>query len=293
MDAPRSREVSSLEEDFLNDFAGYSEDGKATDLAYAKSHAGFISASKVSILATYQPNIDVIESLKADIYELESKIENSKSGRVKMATASIEIKQRQLNSMLRDDLPEGAVSWARKLACIRMTGFCEESDVSFDNKATRWGKLNEPRAIEKIKERYPDSMFLNTCENQKFIKLDGFDHVGATPDAKVINNYVSNDTVLDVKCPLERDIHLLNYGQITSYAQFKRDYPMYYWQGVLQMMCAKVNKFMFASYDWRFESVGKDLFVYEFDLIHEDADFLRSRIEKTERLISEIMAGVK
>lgn len=269
-----------------------------TDLAYAKSHCGVISASKVLTLATYQPNQDVIESLKSDIAELESKIANSTSGRVKTATEALETKQRQLDRMFDDELPYGAVEWCKKLACMRETGFCEESDVSFDSKETRWGKLNEPRAIAKLIERYQARRFLNTCENQKFIKLDGFESVGATPDAIVIYDETNEDGyqptkwVLDVKCPYNREIHRHKYGKIESYAQFKRDYPMYYWQGVLQMMCAKVNKFMFASYDYRYESVGKDLFVYEFDLIQEDADFLRSRIEKAERLISELMERV-
>ena len=267
------------------------------DTAYAKSHCGVIGASKVYTLATYQPDFDVIESLIEEIVVLESKIASSTSGRVKTATDALEYKQRQLDRMLNDKLPDGAVAWCRKLACMRETGFCEESDVSFDNAATRWGKLNEPRAIERLKDYFPARTFHNTCDNQKFIKLDGFEFVGATPDAIVIyhemkdGGYYTTKWVLDVKCPYERDIHRFDYGRIQSYEQFKRDYPAYYWQGVLQMMCAKIDKFMFASYDYRFESVGKDLFVYEFDLIKEDADFLLARIEKAERLISELMRG--
>lgn len=264
-----------------------------TDIAYAKSHCGVISASQVYKLATYQPNQDVIESLIEEIVVLESKIANSASGRVKTATDALETKQRQLDRMLNDDLPDGAVAWCRKLACMRETGFCEESDVSFDSKETRWGKLNEPKAIAKLIERYPEFYFGFTCDNQQFIKLDGFELVGATPDSVVIDcNTGSDYAVLDVKCPYNRENHRYKYGKIESYAQFKRDYPMYYWQGVLQMMCANVNKFMFASYDYRFESVGKDLFVHDFDLIQEDADFLRSRIEKAELLISELMGNV-
>lgn len=280
----------SLEEDFLNDFAGYSEDGKDTDLAYAKSHCGVISASKVYTLATYQPNQETIESIMQDIAILESKIANSTSGRVKTATDALESKQRQLDRMLNNELPGGAVAWCRKLACMRETGFFEESDVSFDNKATRWGKLNEPRAIDRLINEFQTFNFINTGDNQKFIKLDGFELVGATPDAVILDKIAPFPVaVLDVKCPFERDIHRFDYGRIQSYAQFKRDYPSYYWQGVLQMMCAKVGKFMFASYDPRYESVGKDLYVYEFDLVQSDADFLRSRIEKAERLISELM----
>jgi len=284
--------MKTLEEEFLSDFADYSENNN-TDLAYAKSHCGVISASKVYTLATYQPNQDVIESLIEEIVVLESKIANSASGRVKTATDALETKQRQLDRMLNDDLPDGAVAWCRKLACMRETGFCEESDVSFDNKATRWGKLNEPRAIEKLESRYPEFFFGLTGDNQQFILLDDFKFVGATPDAWIVDCNTGNYyAVLDVKCPFERDIHRFNYGRIQSYEQFKRDYPIYYWQGVLQMMCAKVNKFMFASYDPRFESVGKDLYVYEFDLIQEDADFLLARIKKAEHLISELMENV-
>jgi hypothetical protein len=263
------------------------------DIAYAKSHCGVISASKVYALATYQPNQDTIEQLKADISELENKIANSTSGRVKTATDALESKQRQLDRMLSDELPDGAVSWCEDLAMMRMTGFCEESDVSFDSKETRWGKVKEALAIDKIKQSHQFYDFCYTCESQMFIKLDGFEYVGATPDS-VIFDYESGNkiAVLDVKCPFNRKIHFLKYGRIQSYAQFKQYYPMYYWQGVLQMMCAKVDKFMFASYDPRYESVGKDLFVYEFDLVQSDADFLRSRIEKAEQLISELMENV-
>lgn len=275
------------------------EQSDNTDLAYAKSHCGVISASKVYTLATYQPNADVMDALALEIDEITAKIDESKTGKTKTLSALLESKTKQYNRMFNDELPEGAIEWCKKLACMRETGFCEESDVSFESKETRWGKLNEPRAIAKLIEQYPATRFLNTLDNQKFIKLDGFEYVGATPDAIVIYDETNEDGyqptkwVLDVKCPFNREIHLYGYGRIKNYEQFKRAYPMYYWQGVLQMMCAKVNKFMFASYDYRFESVGKDLFVYEFDLIQEDADFLRSRIEKAERLISEIMVGVK
>lgn len=284
--------MKTLEEEFLSDFADYSENNN-TDLAYAKSHCGVISASKVYALATYQPNQETIESIMQDIAILESKIANSTSGRVKTATDALESKQRQLDRMLSDELPDGAVSWCEDLAMMRLTGFCDESDVSFDSKETRWGKVKEALAIDKIKQSHQFYDFCYTCESQMFIKLDGFEYVGATPDS-VIFDYESGNkiAVLDVKCPFVRKIHFLKYGRIQSYAQFKRDYPVYYWQGVLQMMCAKVDKFMFASYDPRYESVGKDLFVYEFDLVQSDADFLRSRIKKAEQLINELMENV-
>jgi hypothetical protein len=263
------------------------------DTAYARSHAGVISASQVYRLASYQPNQDAIEQLKADIAELEAKISNSTNGRVKTATEALETKQRQLDRMLSEELPDGAVGWCEDLAMMRMTGFCEESDVSFDSRETRWGKKYEPMAIDRLEEKYPSLLFTFSKEEQQFIKLDGFENVGATPDSVIVDCDSLNKTrVLDVKCPINRKIHLLKYGRIQSYAQFKRDYPMYYWQGVLQMMCAKVDKFMFASFDPRQKSPN-DLFVYEFDLIQEDAEFLLSRIVKAEQLINEIMAGMK
>jgi len=261
------------------------------DTAYAKSHCGMITASKVSTIANYQPNSDVMHDLALEIAELRAKIDESKTGKTKTLNALLEWKTNQYNRMFNDELPGGAVKWCEKLACMRMTGFCEESDISFDSKETRWGKLNEPKAIAKLIERFPEFIFLNVLGNQRFIKLNDFEYVGATPDAVISTNGIGYTTVLDVKCPFNREIHLLNYGQIQNYAQFKRDYPMYYWQGVLQMMCAKVDKFMFASYDYRFESTGQDLFVYEFDLIQEDADFLLSRITKAERLINEIITS--
>jgi len=254
-------------------------------ITFARAHCGVISASKVATLATYQPDPQAIATLEREIEELDCQIATSTRG-TKTTEKARETKQRQLDRMLGDDLPEGAVAWVESLAMDRITGFCEESDVSFDSKETRWGKSKEALAVDALKARYPEVVFYNTGEKQKFIKLDGFDFVGATPDAIVTDT--EDFAVVDIKCPFSRRIHGMDYRSIQSFAQFKRDYPLYYWQATLQMMCAKVDKFMFASFDPRQKS-PHDLFVHEFDLVREDADFLLSRIVKAELMIASII----
>jgi len=262
------------------------EDEKIT---FAKNHCGVISASKVATLATYQPDNDVICALSDEIGELNYKIESSTTGKTVTAEKARDTKQAQLDRMLNDNLPDGAVKWAEELAMMRLTGFNEVSDVSFDNKETKWGKDNEPLAVEALKREYPLMDFRSTCENQEFLLLDGFEKVGATPDAVVYASpFALKWATLDIKCPFDRRIHGIDYKNIQSFAQFKRDYPLYYWQSTLQMMCAGVNHFIFASYDPR-QTAPNDLFVHFFELVESDAVFLRSRIEKTERLIESII----
>jgi len=281
-----------LEDLIMPDLSAYDESETALEdekITFARNHCGIISASKVATLATYQPDPQAIATLELEIKELDCQIANSTRG-TKTAEKARETKQKQLDRMLGDDLPEGAVKWIEELAMARLTGFCEESDVSFSSKETAWGKSKEALAVESLERRFPALDFRATNENQEFIRLDGFDYVGATPDALVYERRYLNyrKFVLDIKCPFSRRIHGIDYRNIQSFAQFKRDCPLYYWQATLQMMCAKVDKFMFASFDPRQKS-PHDLFVHEFDLVREDADFLMSRIVKAELMIASII----
>jgi hypothetical protein len=286
------------EQELLNQFLGLDTSRQQViklvepeneQITHAKSHCGFISASHVATLATYQPDHQVIAALELEIEELDYQISTSTRG-TKAAEKSRESKKKQLDRMVNDDLPEGAVTWAEEIAMMRLTGFCEESDVSFGNKATRWGNAKEAFAVETLKSRYPALDFRATCEDQEFILMDGFEKVGATPDSLVYERrYIDyRKFVLDIKCPFNRRIHGIDYKNIQSFAQFKRDYPLYYWQATLQMMCAKVDKFMFASFDPR-QTAPNDLFVHHFDLVQADADFLLSRITKAELMIESIL----
>jgi len=252
-------------------------------LLHAKTHCGVMSASNINKLATYQPDPQAIATLEVEIEELDYQISTSTRG-TKTAEKAREAKQKQLDRMVNDELPEGAIAWCDKLAADRMFGFVEKLDVSFDNFATRYGKEHEPLAVEALKQRFPDYDFRFVNDAQEFITLDGFGLVGATPDSIVFVNGVRFAT-LDIKNPPTKSIHL-EYGLIENVLQFKRDYPVYYWQLVKQAMCAKVNTMCFVSY-CHYAPEHLKLFYYEFELIQDDAEFLLSRIVKADKYIKD------
>ena len=257
-------------------------------VTFARAHCGIISASKVAKLATYQPDPATISALEREIEVRDYQIANSTRG-TKTAEKSRETKQKQLDRMMNDDLPEGAIEWCEKLAADRLIGFVEKMDVSYDGAATRYGKEHEALAVAALIEKFPAYDFRFTNENQRFIKLYDFDYVGATPDALIYERrYLDyKKATLDIKNPLSKVIHL-RYKLIKSIDDFKRLYPLYYWQLVHQAMCAKVDIMCFASY-CHYAPEKFRLFYFEFAVPQADADFLLSRIVKAELMIASII----
>jgi len=258
------------------------------EITHAKTHNGVMSASNINKLATYQPDPSAIAALELEIEELDYQIANSSRG-TKTAEKERETKQRKLDRMFNDELPQGAIEWCNRLAADRIFGFVEKMDVSFDNFATRYGKEHEPLAVEALKQRFPQYDFRFVNDEQGFIVLDGFELVGASPDSVVFANGVKFAT-LDIKNPPTKSIHL-EYGLIESAAQFKRDYPAYYWQLVMQAMCAKVDVMCFVSY-CHYAPDHLQLFNYEWGLVHDDAVFLLSRIKKADKYINDRIQGL-
>lgn len=254
---------------------------------YAKTHCGVISSSNVSRLCTYQPSQAVINQLRAEIAELNEKIASSTNGKVKTATKERDSKQQQLDRMLSNDLSDAAIEWIEELAMQRIAGFNAGRHVDFKSKATDWGNLNEPLAIEALKDKFSDSVFKFTNNEQRFITLDNYSHVGATPDA-VIYEHDKPFMTVDVKCPYKLRIHRKN-RKIRDFAEFKSVYPVYYWQFTHQMMCAVVKRHLWVSYAPDMPK-PHDLITRVFGLVESDAEFLRARIATAERIISSIMS---
>jgi len=261
------------------------EKTESTAAVYAQTHCGFISGSNVAKLCSYQPEIGEIEQLETEIEELTHKILSSTTGKTKTASDARKTKQRQLDRLTSGELPSGAVKFCEELAMLRITGYCEQSDVDFRSKECAWGVFFEPLAVDALSECYSDIRY--TKDNQKFIKLGVFDRVGCTPDG-VVYDYDNPIMSMDIKCPFNRRIHGIDNRNVKSFAQFKRDNSLYYWQFTLQMLCADVDKHLFVSFDPRFQD--KQLIMHTFDLVKSDADFMLSRINAAEKLIAKIIS---
>jgi hypothetical protein len=253
---------------------------------YAQTHCGFISGSNVAKLCSYQPEICDIEQLETEIEELTHKILSSTTGKTKTASDARETKQRQLDRLTSGELPSGAVKFCEELAMLRITGYCEKSDVDFRSKECVWGVDNEPLAVDALSKYYSD--IRATKENQSFIKLRDFDRVGCTPDGVI---YTDDEPLMsmDIKCPFNRRIHGIDNRNVQSFAQFKRDNSAYYWQFTLQMLCVGVEKHLFASFDPRFPA-ELQLIMHEFERVEQDAAFMLSRIAQAEKMINGIIA---
>jgi hypothetical protein len=261
------------------------EKTESTAAVYAQTHCGFISGSNVAKLCSYQPEIGEIEQLETEIEELTHKILSSTTGKTKTASDAREVKQRQLDRLTSGELPSGAVKFCEELAMLRITGYCEQSDVDFRSKECAWGVSNEPLAIDAVTAYYSD--IRATKEQQAFIKLNGFDRVGCTPDGVI---YADDKPFMsmDIKCPFNRRIHGIDNRNVQSFAQFKRDNSVYYWQFTLQMLCVGVDKHLFASFDPRFPA-DKQLIMHTFEIVKSDSDFMLSRINAAENLIAKII----
>jgi hypothetical protein len=262
------------------------EEKESTAAVYAKTHCGFISGSNVAKLCSYQPDVATIEQLETEIEELTHKILSSTTGKVKTATDARDSKKKQLDRLLSDELPDGAVKFCEELAMKRITGYCEKSDVDFRSKECAWGVANEPLAVDAVTAYYSD--IRATKEQQAFIKLDDFEKVGCTPDGII---YANDNPIMsvDIKCPFNRRIHGIDNRNVQSFAQFKRDNSAYYWQFTLQMLCVGVNQHLFASFDPRFHA-DKQLIMHTFCLVQADADFMLSRLVEAEKMITKIIS---
>ena len=266
------------------------EDKESTAAVYAQTHCGVISGSNIGAFCTFQPDPATMAQLELDIEELSYKIATSKTGKTATNEKLLASKTSQLERMLSNELPDGAIELCERIAPKRAWGYCAESDVDTTTKAMAWGKKYEHFAVDAIIEKYPDIDLRNTKENQLFFKLDGFDYVGCTPDGGIYLND-KRDAASDIKCPFERAIHVKNM-RIKTFADLKRKDPNYYWQFHLQMLCFGVTKHSFFSFDPRPPEEFKHLRLirHDFDLVQADADFMLSRIVAAEKLINKIIS---
>jgi len=261
----------------------------SAQVEFARKRSGGVGASKIHALCTNQPDYSKLPDLESAISDLVDKINNSKTGKTITAEKDLETKQRQLDAILNDRLPTGALELAETIALERLTGFCEESDVGFDSPATRWGNKYEAEAIEALKSEYHDYDFLFVNDEQKSFQLLDYPHEWATPDA-VLSIAGYHIAALDAKCPFDRKVHFRNWRLIKDRESFKKLHPMYYWQGVDQMLATGLKAFWFVSYDRRYKGTKiPSLVVHKFELSQPDADFLLSRVAMFEAEVLRIM----
>lgn len=275
---------------------------------FARKRSGGVGASEVNKICTYQPDIEQLPKLNKELaiteLELDKKgvfdywSENTPSetieSELKKASAitayrNAESIYKKICAINNDSLPTGALELAETIALERLTGFCEESDVSFDSPATRWGNKYEVEAIEALKAEYPEYQFLYTGEEQKSFQLLDYPHQWATPDA-VVSIAGFHGATLDIKCPYDRKVHFRNWRLITDRESFKKMHSDYYWQGVCQMLATGLKAFWFVSYDPRCKCTKiPPLVVHKFELYQPDADFLLSRVAMFEAEVARIM----
>ncbi len=293
----------------FEEFTGSTQNNESVE--FARKRSGGIGASQIHAICTNRPDFSKVGELKSELKTLEislkkkgvfdffiKKIESTEiESQLKKAGAltdyrAAESKQRQLAAILNDSLPTGAKELAKRVAMERITGFCEESDVSFDSAATRWGKKYESEAVEELKKRYPDIELMYTGNEQQSFMLDDYAHVWATPDGVIYTSKFNASrnrifAALDIKCPFNRANHWDNL-QIPDWLSFMSLHPDYAYQGVCQMLATGANRFWFVSYDPRFPS-PHNLIKHEFELNQADADFMRSRVAMFEAEVLAIM----
>ena len=291
------------------DFEEFSDSTQNNEqIEFARKRFGGLGASQIHAICTYQPDTAQLPKLESELSSYLQRLEEKsclgfweadfKSDDIEMelkAKGAITIyrnaesTQKKIDAINTDSLPDGALELAEKIALERLTGFCEESDVSFDTPATRWGNKYEAEAIEALKAEYPEYDFLFTGEEQKSFQLLDYQHEWATPDAVAsIAGYRA--ATVDSKCPYNRRVHFRNWRLITGRESFKKMHPVYYWQGVDQMLATELKAFWFVSYDPRcIDTKIPALVVHKFELYQPDADFLLSRVAMFEDEVARIM----
>lgn len=95
-------------------------------------------------------------------------------------------------------LSDGAITYLMEKVKEGITG----TMYQFDSWATDHGNEHEPRAIEALRERFPNLNYYGN-ENRKFIKL--FPRVGGSPDG---DDMPAGNTTFEIKCTPKGVIHM-------------------------------------------------------------------------------------
>ena len=164
-----------------------------------------------------------------------------------------------------NELPVGAITYVIEKVAETLTDGLPES---FSSEAMQWGKDQEVNAIELFSKKTKLKVH-STGDNQKFIAYGK--HAGCTPDG------LGAGYGVETKCP-KSATHVL-YRGIKNGDDLKKIKPEYYWQIQFSMMCRKVSKWHFVSFDPRFSNEKHRLYPVLIERNENDIELIKLRLQ--------------
>lgn len=189
----------------------------------------------------------------------------------------------------------GALSETLKTYLIeKVTEVATGTTRQISTYSTQWGEEYEPVAAKRIKDRYPDFVYLGK-DNPRFFEYSDFS--GGSPDGYS----AVEKLVVEVKCPENPANHTV-YVLLESQYDLQRVEPDYYCQIHFNMMClAKYlgcdysdMKGLFVSYCPLYEGMFEALQYKELILLPdmELYEKIKSALPKAERALAEMYSAM-
>ncbi|MEG0929622.1 lambda exonuclease family protein [Algoriella sp.] len=164
-----------------------------------------------------------------------------------------------------NELPKGAISYVVEKATESLIDGLPES---FKSSSMQWGNDYEAKAIELFSKK-TRLKIQNIGDNQKFISYGK--HAGCTPDG------LGSGYGVESKCP-NSTTHF-QYRSIKNGEDLKKIKSEYYWQIQFSMLCRKVSKWYFVSFDPRFSKEKHRLHYVVIERNEADIEFLETRLQ--------------
>ena len=198
--------------------------------------------------------IDQNTELDIELRESE-KIERWKAKRVGLITAS------QMDKFMKSGRGKDEVFGKDAISIILQAKGEQRTGVSFDKELDlfnfRWGNENEPKALEKVREKYPDFNIIGGSEGEEIIFRKFGDISGDSPDFEgeqskpytIDRIYITGE----IKCPvsrlkIEREREPIVF--FTTARNGKRSYHEYFWQMIKHLIAnPKAEVCVYAVYD--------------------------------------------
>lgn len=150
-----------------------------------------------------------------------------------------------------------------------------------DNFATQWGVENEPLARKWYVKKTGNKVYDPYLCFHKTMEWST-----VTPD-----NFVSEDGLVEFKCPWNGAIHL-KHCFITSDEYFKSEHPDKYWQCMDQMFVAEKKWCDFVSFDPRINS-PLGFFIYRLEANEQDFELIEKKGKKARELFDGYLESFK
>lgn len=181
-------------------------------------------------------------------------------------------------------LSEGALTLCLEIFSERVAKDVVGKFLSFD---MQYGKDTEPKAYQEVDKLFPYEEILHFGGSQYlFIKYN--DYSGASPDILCLGKWGA-----EVKCPTTKRIHIERILQVHDNQSLKQHDKDIYAQIQFNMMCAKLNKWLFVSY---YEGMNdKSLVTHIVDIL-PDKDFqklIHNKLEAAEKEVQRLMEAFK